>query len=157
MDLYFKKKDALNSGQQNIAIADVKTELEKTQRSRSISPKIVSRNASIITDRKVVYKNDLEDHKKSLKDDIETHITNEINCCTSKILELDKRFEDLKTSVENLGKTFESCKTESLKNALNECVRKFNENIANVSTEMITHLDKINSLDSRMVEIESIL
>ena len=67
--------------------------------------------------------------------------------------ELTKKIDDLKKIVESL----ESSKTENLKNAVNDCIKKTNDNIASISNEMVRHLDILNELKSRMDAIEAVL
>lgn len=148
MDLYFRKK-AQMEGEKKPVVVDVKLEIEKK---RALSPAPV-RSTSIVVDRKVCYKNDLDDFKKQIKEDFNNEIANII----LKQDELGKKIQDLVSTVETLDKSFESTKMEKLKDALNGSIRECSDNLRTIATEIVQHLDEINSLKSRVDTVEAVL
>ncbi len=64
--------------------------------------------------------------------------------------------KDVNSKIADLKKSFESVKTESLKNAVQETINSFNENLKSIASKLVNHLDEINSLKSRVAEIEDL-
>ena len=136
--LYFKKKEQMKSPSRNV-IVDASVELQKT---RSVSPQVARDIVPILPLQKVAYKSDLE----CVKSDIQ-NLSNSVSSLIS----------ELKEQVDKMQKNFESVKYESLKNHLNESISQQNENIKNITNELVCHLDKLNVLESQVKTIEDIL
>ena len=56
-----------------------------------------------------------------------------------------------------VNKNIEVSKVEILKESLNNCIKQQNSNLSQLSDELISHLDKINELSSRVATVESIM
>jgi hypothetical protein len=145
MDTYFtKKKQMSDSGA--IAPIDAKTELDKR---RASSPVPVRGESRVPTDKKIMYKAEFDEAKKALNDSIDT-----------KLSVLDKtlrvQIDELKTTVETFTKQLEATKIESLKQVLNDSIKQQNANIQDISDELIRHLDKINTIVSKISDIEQL-
>lgn len=138
-DIYFKKKEQMKSpARQNVVDATV--ELEKK---RSASPIVLGRERSVgACVQKVCYKHELES------------VRNEVSAVQK---DIEALVNDLKAQVDKLNKQFESVKYENLKNQLNDSVSKQNENIKNITAELVNMMDKINAVDSKVASIEEVL
>lgn len=149
MDLYFKKKEQMNSSNRSINVVDANIEIEKK---RAQSP-VPQRNLQVSCDKKVAYKNDIDELKSN-------HLAkyDELNRKLDQLqLNLESKNNELKKSIEDVRKNIESSKVENLKNTLNETIRQQNNNIEKISDELIRHLDNINGLKADMVDIKNML
>lgn len=154
-DLYSKKREQLNSNNKICVNEDAGKVIE---RKRSMSP--VARSggcagggASNGEGRKVAYVSDVDKIKADVlaqKDEIMGRITNMFN-------EMTARVDALKECIDSVGKTVESSRAEILREALNTTIKQQNSNLNQLSDELITHLDKINELSSRVATIEGVL
>lgn len=141
MDLYFQKKNQMQSNNQKPQVADVKVEIEK-KRTASPSPAPAPRTDPSLPAKKIVYHHDLVDLKNKLD-----ALTTDVN----------KKHDEMKTNLDNLSKSIDSSKVENLKTALNDSVKQMNTNIQSISGELVSHLDSINTLTSKVGTIESML
>lgn len=131
--LYSVKREQMTVGNNRMAVSNANVELEKA-RSNSPAP---NRNNSKFE--KVAHAKDIEKLQK-LFETLESNIT----------VMYDNLKNDLKLQIDNT-------KNEALKVALNDAVRSFNESVKSLSTEMVNHLDEINTLKSKVCNIEEVL
>lgn len=130
-------------------IGDIKVEIEKV---RSSTPK-KERSASIEPKKKIAYKCDVDELKIKLDNIQENFKTLEIKFKNI----VDETKKELEQQIEKQKNIFESVKSENLKNAVNDAVKSFNENIKNIANEMVNHLDSITELKTRVQDIESVM
>lgn len=162
--LYNQKKEQFTSGEQKPVLGDINAEIEKVSGVSSARSNSVTRVVKTDkTDRKLAYKSDIEEIKALIQ-----IIEQKIDECVSdrtKILLIKQKIDesisecktDLEAKIEKQKALFESIKTENLKNIINDTVKQFNENIKNVASQMVTHLEHITEIKSRLDDIEGIL
>jgi ABC-type multidrug transport system ATPase subunit len=150
--LYSNKKNQLTSVPKQ-SINNINSELEKA---RSNSPKPQTREICI-NKGKVAYEKDIEELKQkielceTLNKQLETSLINTVSGLRNDLeLNVNSRLDEQK-------KFFESVKAENLKNAINDAVKSFNENIKNIASELVKHNDCLNELKSRIQSIEDVL
>ena len=149
-DLYFRKKQQLSNSVEKSVVADASIEIEK-KRANSPAP---HRGSSVVsTDKKVVYKQDLDLFKINVMQRIDD-LGEKIN---QSVQENISKANDIKEHVDGIVKSLESSKNESLKNVLSEAVKQTNNNLHKITDELVSHLDQLNELKSRVVNIEDIL
>lgn len=135
MDIYFKKRDQMRSPARP-SIVDANAEIEKK---RSASPVVNKISVGGPVVQKVVYKADLDLVKKQV-DDIQEKV--------------NAKLAEVSASIEKLSKSSESVKCEELKKQLSESVKKQNENITSLASELVSQLDKLNEINSRLASVE---
>jgi septal ring factor EnvC (AmiA/AmiB activator) len=134
MDLYLKKKDQMNETPRAHSLENISSSLD-VQRSRT--PVAPSRR--IPTDKKLMFRNDFEEHKVKMSKEFESQLNS------------------LKESVQELSAKLENSKTEHLKQTLNETIKSLNENIKLIGEELVKHLKALEELGTRVSDIESLL
>ena len=157
MDLYSKKREQLNCSNKICVNDDASRVIES--RKRSMSP--VARVGGPAGGgaacgeplRKVAYVSDVDKIKNDVatqQDAIMVRVLNMFN-------EMTARVDELKATIESVNKNIEVSRVEILKEALNSSIKQQNSNLEKLSDELITHLDKINELTSRVATVESVL
>ncbi len=147
--LYNFKREALTSN----AVKNVSNINDEIEKARSQSPLPVKKECKD-TNKKLAFKSDIDDIKKSI-DKIEDNIKN---------IQSEVKFslEDNKKELTNfindtLGeqkKYFDTLKIENLKGNLNLSIKDINSNLKNIASSLVSHLDSINELKSRVSELE---
>lgn len=163
MDAYLKRKDQMtNSGTPKANVVDVAVEVQK----RSATPNPVSSvskaapvsapAASTPSNKKILYKSDLENVKTEFQqkhaDLVSQHVAN-----SSAVSDVKTQVNTLSKSVETLSKSVDLSQVDSLKNTLNDSIAKTNTSLNHVADTLVSHLDKLNSLDARVSAIENLL
>jgi methyl-accepting chemotaxis protein len=149
--LYQAKKMNLFSSSRT-QVNDVENALE---RARSSSPK--PREACDLEKkecekRKVAYKHELSSVVDTLND-----VQKKLNDLSSNLENQKSELLNYKQCIDNLESSLKKNNSEQLKTVVNDAVRGFNENTKKVASEMVSHLDSINELKSRVETIENML
>jgi hypothetical protein len=121
-----------------------KMNVTEVEAQRASTPKPVCRSMVVEKDcvRKVAYKTDLEELKKELSVLVEE----------SKV-----KVDSMKDKVDQVEIRMDGLKVDSLKVVLNESIAKMNFELSKISSQLISNMDSVNELKSRIVEIENIL
>lgn len=149
-DLYFQKKIQLNNTIKKDEIVNIGLEIEKK---RSCSPLPTSRPLECPTTKKIVYKQDLED----LKNDLSLSTRDKFDSIVSQIDSLRVALDNLNKSVDSINKILDVSKLDSLKSNFNDAITKMNANVNNLADQIVSQLTKSNELESRIVQIETLL
>lgn len=150
---YFEKKSQLGN---NVKPSDVVSVGNVMEQKRSSSPVVPRSVAGLdLSNKKIIFKSDLEDLKV---DHASKHaeILNRYAEISRNVDTLKNSFDSLQKQVEAINKVLDVSKLDVLKTNLNDAVSKMNDNLANVATQLVTHLDQINSLESRVSTIEGV-
>lgn len=156
--LYNLKREAL-SGSQKQNVSNINVEIEKV---RSQSPVPLKRECKdgekgerLV--KKMAFKSDIDELKQKF-DKVEYNL---------KSIQTDIKFnlEDTKKEMQNLvndtlgeqKKYFDTLKIENLKNALNNSIKEINENLKNIASQLVNHLDSINELKIRVQDLEEMI
>jgi len=153
--LYSNKKNQM-TGVNKPIVGNINIELEKA---RCNSPKPATRDVDSVKcpKGKVAYEKDIEEIKNKLHSCEESSKNLELNLSHT-MAELKNDLDvNLNSKLDEQKKFFESVKAESLKNAINDAVKNFNENIKNIASELVKHQDLLNELKSRVQTIEDVL
>lgn len=154
---YLRKKEQM-SAQQNARVIDASANLGESS-SRSQSPAArstsVNRRASVSNSdqaqsKKIVFRNELEEHKKQLAE----HASAKADGVKAEVLQ---EVNALKEQFVSIQVKLEATKTEHLKQVLNESIKQSNDNIQQITAELSKHMSTIGDLVARVEEIESML
>jgi len=147
--LYQSKKEQLVGS--NKSISDVKNSLESVSRSQTPLSRASSPQAPPSTPKKkIAYQNQLAEIKNDVIQVLEDN---------KKLLEDNRKScEEMIDSKLTEHRLFiESIKTDNLKNAMNDIVKQFNENVKSVGSELLKQSESLEALKDRVDEIDELL
>lgn len=155
MDLYFSKKQQLEqcvTPSSNVLQVETKQSLE-SKRSQSPMPQ-----RSVVPDSKgkITYKADLDAVKDDLMKKINELLSQQL-AHTNTLTDLSAKLENIVSQLSALQKLVDVSKVDVLRQNINDTVAKINASLTNVQDHITSHLDKINTIDSRLSTIESVM
>jgi len=148
-ELYNRRKTLMSDSLPKMQVTDSVSQMEK---SRACSPVPRRPVGPLLEGKKLLYTVDLESFK--------LEISSRLSVMESRVqstLDASNQQKDAMTQkISEALQKMENSKAENLKNILNEAVKQSNSNVKNISDELVSHIDKINELKSRVESIESV-
>ncbi|MET0570934.1 MAG: hypothetical protein ABWZ79_05875 [Pedobacter agri] len=149
MEVYNRKKEQMAAPINRIVVADAQRELER-KRSLSPMPRVLqSENVG----KKLLYKSDIDELKLSIARDREA-LLEKVSAINQ---DVQNKFDELSAQIDRAVKSIESSKMEILKEALATSVKQQNSNVSQITDELVSHLTKLNELNSRLASVEDML
>jgi len=151
--LYNFKRETL-AGPKKQNVTNITTEIEKV---RSQSPVVNPAVAKSTSNKKIAFKNDI--------DELNLKISSAENSLKTLQTNIKYNLDDTKNDISNMvneiisdqKKYFNTLKVENLKETLDESIKNINNSLKNVAKQLVDHLDAINEIKSRLTSLEDML
>lgn len=153
--LYHAKKEQLSG--QNKSIQDLKDNFDKSPRASSATPP--PRSNSVISPQESSRYESPQKVECPQKKVVYSHQLKELKCELIDVLENNRKYiEDVvENKIIECKCLVELSKNDNVKNALNEIVLQFNENVKSVGEEIKKHTKLLGDLQNKLEEIEKVL
>lgn len=154
MDLYNKKKAQLQQSTPAVLVNDAANVLT-SKRSQSPLPRCTSAGggASATESRKVLYKHEAEQLRTDMAlqhSQLKSDVAADVGKAKADVAELRLQLTDVAKSVENSKATL-------ISDAVSASVIAQNKNLETIASELVSIMDKLHELESRIVSIEGML
>ena len=151
-ELYNRRKTLMSDSLPKMQVTDSVSQMEKSRACSPVPPAPRRSVGPLLEGKKLLYTVDLESFK--------LEISSRLSVMESRVqstLDASNQQKDAMTQkISEALQKMENSKAENLKNILNEAVKQSNSNVKNISDELVSHIDKINELKSRVESIESV-